>query len=399
MTQYQILVTDRSLNVVGDPIVTWTSLDVTLRYNEPSSGVIEMPAYPWIRDQFRAPGYRVVVIRRQPAIVGATSTPGVLVAGPIEQTTYERSDDGENAGVGKLTVNFADDLALVAAHCTYPDPTVTPENQAVDSWTYTGNAETALRTLVNLNAGPGALTARQVTNLALDVPAGVGNNVTVTTKRMQPIGDVMRDIAEVGGGLGFRTIQSGNTILFQVYQPPDVSSSVRFGFAMGNMKYLAVETKAPTTTAAIVGGQGEGADRYMIEHVSAEQSTWGRYETLVSRPGQVTSDTPTLEDDGDKALADGASTVRVSSNVVDILGQQYGTHYQIGSKVAIETGVGEQTIDIVRTVHLQAWPTAGEVVSATVGSQAAQTDPIWVQRLREIDERLGKLERIVVPAS
>jgi hypothetical protein len=277
----------------------------------------------------------------------------------------------------------------------YPDPALTPDNQVTDSWTFTGNAEVGLRNIVDLNAGPGALQPRQIPQLALGTLAGVGSSVTIGTDRMQPIGDVMRQIADTGGGLAFRTRQSGMQILFEVWAPTDRSGTVRFGLHLGNLKYLAYEISSPKATTAIVGGQGEGADRFVTERNNVEDETaWGRYETLVSRPGTSAS----LNDDGDKELGDKASTVRVASNVADTADQRYGIHYQIGDTVAVETAPGAQIADRVVTVHLQAWPTSGEVVQATIGSQAAKTNPAWVQRLQAIEDRLGTVERNVVPA-
>lgn len=392
---YTILITDKNLAVVGDPIVCWITLDVTLRFNEPGSGLFTCPANPWIVSQLAA-GNRVVIMRNQTVAGGRAGD--ILIAGPIEKWLFERSDDGENSGVGKLTVNFADDLAMVVARCVYPDPTLTPETQTIDRWKYgPGNAEVALRTLVNGNAGPGALTARRVPQLALGALASVGTNVTVDADRMMPMGDLMREIADNGGGIGFRTRQSGTQILFEVYAPPDKSNQVRFGFSLGNMKYLAYEVVAPTATAVVVGGQGEGADRYVMERVNAtDQAAWGRLEKLVSRPGN--SGTQALSDDGDKELGSSASTTRIPSNVADTDDQQFGVHYDLGTRVAVETFPGQQYTDIVVTVHLQAWATAGTYVAATVGSQAAHTDPLWVERLKAIEDRLSTVERNVKPA-
>lgn len=395
MAEYTIQITDRNLNYIDDPIINWTTLDVTLRYREPGSGYFEAPGYDWIRRQL-APGNRVV-INRGP--IPALNYPGeILIAGPIEEWLDERADDGENAGDGKLTVHFADDFAWIAARCVYPNPAKTPDQQDIDSWTFTGNGEVAIRALVDANAGPGALAARRVPGLVLGALSGVGGNVTVTTQRMQPLPDVLRDIADAAGGLGFRTKQVGQQVQFEVYQPPDVSGSVRFGFRIGNMKYLAFNVKAPTVTAAIVGGQGEGADRALIERSNdGDAAAWGRFEKLTSRPG--TTAAQTLQDDGDRALAEGAPTRRVSSNVVDNVDQTFGVHYQLGSIVALETTPGQQLTDIVQTVHMQAWPTAGEVWSATVGSQADIAAPRWVELLRQLDERLGTLERSAKPAT
>lgn len=384
---YTVLVTDPNLTIVGDPIYCWTSLDVSLRFNEPGSGIVITPAYPWVRDQF-VPGNRVVIIRDGQ----------VLIAGPMEGRLHERADDSENAGYGKLTVNFADDLSKIVARDVYPDPTVDVAGQLVDAWTFTGNAELALRELVNSQAGPGALVARRIPNLALGNMAAVGGLVTVTAQRMQPLGEVAREIAEVGGDIGFRTTQSGSQILFEVYAPADVSNTVRFSFGLGNLRYISHELSAPTATTVIVGGQGDGADRAMIErNNTADETAWGRYEKLVSRPGG--DPLQDLQDDGDRELADGASTTRVATNVADTPDQQFGAHYRLGDIVAIEPWDGEQIVDLIRTVHIQAYATTGEYVAATIGNQAAATDPMWIKRVREIDERVGRLERRVLPAT
>jgi hypothetical protein len=384
--EYTVLITDPELTVVGNPILMCDTIDVTLRFNEPGTGLFSCPGHSWIRDQL-APGNRAVVIRD-----GV-----VLLAGPLEKWIHERSDDGENAGDGKLTVNFSDDLALIAGRLAYPDPALEPEDQTIDAWEFTGNAEVGMRQLVNDNAGPGALTDRQIESLILGSLASVGTTITAKAEIMEPVGDVLRRMAANGGGLGFRTRQSDTDILFEVYDPPDVSDSVRFGFNLGNMKYIAYEVSAPTATTVVVGGQGEGADRFTLARTnSADETAWGRIEKHVARPGGAA--TAELEADGDEALREGAATARLPSNVVDGPGQRYGTDYELGAIVSIESTPGEQITDIVQTVHFQMWATAGEVVTATVGSQAASSDPAWTQRLREIDRRVGRLERTAASA-
>ncbi len=396
-TDYQLLVTDRSLAIVCDPIVCWTSLDVTLRFNEPSAGIAVMPGYPWIVDAVMKPGRRLIVIRE-----GA-----LLVAGPIEKTLLEQSDDGENSGIGKLTINYADDFASLAARQVYPDPTQEADHQIVmagtppaetrvTSWTASGNAETLLRTLIDVSGGPSALPARRIPGLILGPSAGVGTSVQVKASNMQPLGDLARLIADLGGGLGFRVRQSGTQLLFEVYNPPDKSRQVRFGFGLGNMRYRSVELSAPTCTTAFVGGQGDGADAAMLERTNTEQeAVWGRFEKLVPQNGSAA--TQVLQDNGDKALGDGAATTRVATSVSDTPDQRFGTHYQLGDIVSLETEPGRETSQVVRTVHLQVSAGSGEYVSATVGSQEATTDPAWVKKLREIDERLSTVERVVKP--
>lgn len=387
MPDYTVLVTDENLNVVGDEIYCWSTLDITLRFNEPSSGILTAPGYGWIRLQM-APGNRVVVIRDQK----------ILIAGPIEKWQYERSDDGDNAGDGMLTVNFADDLSFIVARLTYPNPALTPSAQTTDSWTWTGNAEVGLRTLVDGNAGPSALTARQVPQLVLGNLAGVGSTITAKSDRMEPLGDVMRRMAIAGGNLGFRTQQVGQTIEFQVFQPSDLADQVFFSFTLGNLKYSSYEVSAPTATTAIVGGQGDGADRFLLERNNpGGEAAWGRTEKLVSRPGN--DPTADLNDAGDEELNDDKETARLATTTGDTPWMRYGVDYDLGSLVTIESWPGSMISDIVTSVHIQAWPTAGDVVSATIGDQSESSDPAWIQRLRSIDRRVGYLERNVLPAT
>ncbi|WP_323374162.1 siphovirus ReqiPepy6 Gp37-like family protein [Plantactinospora alkalitolerans] len=382
-----MLVTDANLAVVGDPIVCWMSVDCTARFNAVGSGVLTVPAYPWIREQIQA-SHRVVVIRDR----------RIFLAGPIEQTTVEQSDDGENSGIGTLTVDFADDLAWVAARITFPNPAQEPDDWLVDDWTATSvNAEQILHNLVNLNAGPGALAARRVPALTLGDLQGIGNTITMTT-RLEPLVEVLRRVASNGGGLGFRTRQVGNTIEFQTYQPQDLSGEVRFGFGLGNLRHLAYERSAPTATTVLVGGQGEGTARFVTSRTNTiGETVWGRTEKLVARSGDDAIGE--LEQAGDEALVEEAETVRLQSSAWDTDTQRYPDDYDLGARVSIQVGPGEEVSDLVRLVHLQAWATAGELVSAMVGSQEASNDPQWVQRMRALDRRLGHLERITAPTS
>lgn len=396
--EYLLLITDRYLSPLGDPIVNWATIDLTMRFNEPGSGLFTAPGHPALREQL-IPGARVVVLR-----YGTEAEDGgqFLFAGPIEHYLYERSDDGENSGTGMVTVNFSDDLAEIAARLTYPDPALAPADQVTDAWTYTGNAETALRNLVNLNAGPGARAERVMPGLVLGSVAGVGGALTVTAQRMEPLGEVLRRTAVDGGGLGLRTrqvvIAGISYIVFEVYQPADLSGEVRFSFNLGNVKYLGYEMTAPTTTAVIVGGQGEDADRALIERSDpAAAAAWGRRETLLSRPGGA--DPAELAADADKQLAENAETARLQTAVAATADQLYQVHSLLGAQVAIESWPGEQLVDIVRGIHIQAWPTAGEYISPMIGSQAASSDPLWIQRLRVIDSKVSHLERAVIPAA
>ncbi|MEV1321952.1 siphovirus ReqiPepy6 Gp37-like family protein [Micromonospora arborensis] len=383
-----ILITDRNLNVVGDPVAGWTNLDVTVRFNEPASGSFTAPARPELTQLLQTGGHRVVVQRAGE----------VFIAGPIEVQGPERwSVDGEDATPGTVSVQFADDLASVVGRLTYPDPSAVASAQtSVARWTSTGNAEDILRSLVNLNAGPGALADRRVPQLALGADMGVGSSITFGT-RFEQLGDALRSAASAGGGLGFRTRQSGGQILFEVYGPQDLTGQVRFSRGLGNLRSYEFTRTAPSATAAIVGGKDEGTSRVIVERVdTAAAAVWGRLETFVDRrqSDDTEVDTAELDQAGDEALARGAATARLSSVTVDTPDQAFGVHYQLGDRVSVELNSGVEVADVVRAVHLQVTPGAGEVVTALVGSQEASSDPLWLRYMRDLARRLAGLETI-----
>lgn len=397
--EYTVLVTDRNLNVIGDPISNWMTLDLTLRFNEPSSGQFTAPGYPWVRDQL-APGNRVVCVRR------AAGTANVVLAGPIESSQYERADDGENGGAGKVTVTWSDDLVWLAGRVAYPNPAQTPETQTSDYWTWSGSTESGLYALVNGNCGPGALASRRVPRMVMapirTLPGTVVVSSTIGQARFTPVSEVARDMASRGGNLGIRTYQAmqDKNIVFEVYQPRDLTNQVRFGFGLGNLKYISYEQAMPQATAVIVGGQynvedvAAGADKFVMEvRDTVDETAWGRVETYLARPGNDPQADLTAE--ANKELDDKGESSRLSSTAADSPDQRFGVHYGLGDIVSIEFWTGQAFADVVRLVHIQAWPTAGEVVSTTIGTQATTFDRATNQTLRRIDRRVGRLERNV----
>lgn len=379
-----VLITDRDLVPVGDPIAEWTSLDSVLKFNEPAASSITLPATNTILDQVNTDGGRIVLMRD-----GA-----IWSAGPIERTgpyTWSAAA-GESSGTGQLTVSWTDDLALIAGRLTYPDPTAAETAQATDFYEVTAtNAETIMRGLVNLNAGPGALTARRIPQLALGSVAGVGSNIDVKT-RFEPVTDVLRSAALAGGGLGFRTRQSGSSILFEVYAPADRTGRIRYSRGLGNLRSFSYEPEAPTCTTAIVGGDGTGSSRTIRSSSdSTATARWWRLERWVNQSSETS--TTVMDQAAAEALAAGAERAQLRAETVDTADQRYGVDYQLGDRVSVELYPGVEIAEVVRAVRLTASPDQGEVVTPLIGSSDATTDPRLVALYRSIERRLGRLER------
>lgn len=383
----QLLVADRDLNFIGDPLTKWT-LDCTRRFNEPGAGSVELPADPWVMAQLQ-PGNRLVVVRD-----GA-----VWMTGPLEipQDYSWGIGDSPEPDPGKVAFNFSDDLAVLAGYITWPLPasawSAQPDSKDVGREIANTNGEAIIRSLVDENCGPSALAARRVPHLALDTAAGVGGLTSVNT-RFEPLLDCARRVAIDGGHIGFRTRIQDGQILFGCYQPADKTATARFSQGLGNLRSLQYKRSAPTVTNALVQGNEVTAptDRIFVEVADAAASaSWWRVEKLVD--GSVDDDSKgELTAAGNEELAGGSAPVELATVTVDTEDLRAGRDYDLGDRVTVVLPTGLEVADVVRSIHLQATPESGEYVTALVGSPDATTDPATVRLIRDLGRRLGRLE-------
>lgn len=379
-----LLITDKNLAVQGDPLTGWTELTATRRFNEPASSTVTLPAHPEVMAQLQ-PGNRMVVIRN-----------GVIwTAGPMEQPTdFDWSADG-NAGVGTVTVNFTDDLALIAGHIVWPEPALTWAGQHGDTWRELNgaSAETIVRTLVNENAGPGARTDRRIPHLVLAPAAGIGTTTSVRT-RFEPLLDPCRLAASAGGGIGFHTQQVGNQIQFSCYNPADRTATARFSTGMGNLRSVSYSQSAPEVTHALVAGreeEGNSIRTFVQVANTTAAATWWRVEKYVD--GGADNDTKgELTASGTADLAAGAAPVTLATVTVDTPDLKAGVDYDLGDRVAVALPHGLQATDLVRAITLHATAEEGEAVSTVIGSQESTTDPQTVRVINALTRRLSRLE-------
>lgn len=376
-----VLVTDSDLTVIGDPITVIPDIDVTLNWNMPDSGSFKVPATPENMSQL-VKGNRVIIIDEGE----------ILTSGPIEKPGGYEWGVTENPEPGVVTVNFADDLAPVVARLVYPNPAQAATAQTSAYYTASTNAETIMRNLVNLNAGPGALVARRVPQLVLGALASVGTSVVVK-ERFTPLGDVLRNVALSGGDLGFRVIQVGSTLEFQVFAAADKTGVARFSRDMGNLQSIRYDVTAPTATTAIVGGTGEDTARTIAERVdSVAEAVWGRSEVWVEASDQEAG-TGGLNQAGDQALVESGEEVSLATVAMDTDLVRYGREYGIGDLVTVEVFPGVEIADKVRAVSYKYKPKEGRSVQALIGSEAAKRSPEWVRVIERLSNRLGRLER------
>ncbi|WP_409469056.1 siphovirus ReqiPepy6 Gp37-like family protein [Streptomyces sp. HC307] len=388
----QLLVTDRNLNVLGDPLAGWTKLECDLNFNKPASGQVTLPALPEYM-QLLQPGRRMVVIRDG----------SIWCAGPMEQPQAYTWDLGQNAGPGTVTVAFSDDLARVAGYLTYPNPALAFEGQTTTAdvrWSRQSvNAELIIRALVDENCGPSALTTRRIEGLVLDAVAGVGTNRSITT-RFEPLLDACRRAA-AWNRLGFRTRQVGDEIRFGVYAPVDRTGSARFSSGLGNLRSVAFTMAAPLATSELVQGgndpkqpplEGEPPNaRVYVEVESGSQADWYRVEKLIEESGKDDSDGE-LTQAGTLALGDDNPQASLATVTVDTEDLKAGRDFGLGDRVTVVLPTGLEISDVVQTIRLDATPDDGELVTSVIGDSDKTTTTATVRTVRDLARRLGRLE-------
>lgn len=386
----QLLVTDRDLVVLGDPLAGWTSLTCELNFNQPAAGSVTLPARPEYMELLQ-PGNRLVVIRDTE----------VWCAGPLEQPQDYTWDLEGNASPGTVKVTFSDDLARVAGYLTYPEPAAAFASQTTTPdlmWTLSAtNTETIIRTLVNDNCGPGALTARRIEQLVLDTVAGVGTNRTLAT-RFEPLLDACRTAA-VADGLGFRTRQIGDEIRFGVYAPADLTATARFSVGLGNLRSVAFTMAAPLATSELVQGGNDPAqeatpanERAYVEVASGAAADWYRVEKLVDKSGTDDDAAGELTQAGTLELGNDNPQASLSTVTVDTEDLRAGRDFGLGDRVTVALPTGLEVADIVQTIRLEATPNEGEIVTSVIGSSDKSTTTATVRLVRDLARRLGRLE-------
>lgn len=382
MARYRIIFTDDALAVVGKALEQYTSIELIHRFNEPSSGTVVAPAFPWLLEAVYTPNNRVIVIRDGE----------IEMAGPIEKAgplNYDAARDGEH-GTGTVTFNFGDDFATVANREIYPDPANASTAQTVARYLITAvNGETAMRNLVNLNIGPGALAGRQLAGLVLGAVAGVGTNVTKSF-RFTPLGDGLRDVALSAGGLGFRIVQvDATTLEFQVYETRDLTNVVRFGRNLGNVSKVTYEIEAPTANVSIVGGADAGIDRVIRERSDAASvAAYGRREQFVdSRSAQNSTE---MDQAGDDEIKNNGAKARLTIEVIETPSQQYRRDFHLGDTVSVSPFTGVEVADIVQAVTIDVDSDGVERVKPTIGT----TDSFSLAGIRVQQQLLRQLAQL-----
>lgn len=370
-------VRDSTLERVAE-VDDYTSLEAVLRFRRLSAWALTLPADTDAAQALLEPGAGLVIVRD-----GET-----ILSGP--RVKFERK---WSAAGDLLQVSGVDDLVHVAGRLAHPDPAVgivagaTGQSHDVR----TGALETVLRAYVNVNAGPGALAARQVPGIALEaVDAGQGSTVTGRA-RWQGLLEFLDGLAVVGGDLGFRVRDEGAGILrFEVYTPTDRSTSAIFAPEFGNLAGFTYSAGRPRVTHVVVGGGGVGISRTYTEETAAAAATWGRIEGFRDR--RDTTDPVELEETATEFLAENGPVAGLSISPLDTDAVTYGVDYALGDRVTVRVA-GVPISDVVREVTI-VLDESGETVKPQVAAPSTGAALSMLEEIRRLRSRVSTIERV-----
>jgi hypothetical protein len=405
---YKTYVRDSRLNRVAE-IEDYIKLDFIPRFNSPGSWLLEIPTNTKAAKELTKPKAGIIVKRGNQTVF----------SGPALNTKRNWNKDED-----KMTVSGSDDLVHLYRNLLYPVPSGPPYTSN-DYDVRTGATETVMKEYIKANIGVNARPERKVPLLTVEVDKGLGKTVTGRA-RFHNIVEKFRELALAGGDLGFRVVQVGKELQFQVFQPTDKSKNVFFSPLLGNLLDFEYGIENPEANYVIVGGGGEGTARKLLEKGnSASISKNGRVETFIDR--RDTTDTFELQQSLDEELKSKSEKTSLSISPIDTERIAFGKDYILGDKVSVvltqpnevvdeeklnyflstfqTTSVGSQRVreiqekleiitDVIREVRITISP-EGERISPVIGTPDSLSHPIFglFDKMKKMNKRLNHLER------
>jgi hypothetical protein len=312
--------------------------------------------------------------------------------GKCEQPSYIDSipgSTGTSAG-GSLSGPFislsgADYLGLVANRIVYPDPTKPWSGQLVNNAYAMINVklETAIKNLVNLNLGPGAIASRKHSLLDIATDSSRGPAINYIARFSSGVDlnllDVLRSLIAQNNtspanplvtntNMGLSLRRNGKRLLFDVYIPRDLSSIAWFSEDTGNLTSIEFSLTDPTCTDALVKGSTAFAFA-----AASNVTQWNKIEVFVDDSSET--DAKNLQAAAQDALITGAQGPQMATTVTDTPFLVYGRDYGLGDIVTIQVRNGDVYTDIVSGVTLTADASQSPIINVvpTIGNSTAST--------------------------
>lgn len=383
LSDLTVEVRDPDLNRVGQLMPTdLVGAVFVSRYNNVGSWQVRLANGSPMGELLRQPGYGIVV----------TGPTGVIISGPTIGAKLEQTVDNS---IGDWVIDGADDSLLLEERLAYPEPTnsnVTTQLAAYDS--RTGYAETVIKGYVEDNISLYAGTDRAIAYL--DIENDLGRGATVSGQaRFDTLQELCYNLATTGG-IGFTIEQNGDLLEFQVYQPQDLSGTIRMDLENGKLSRTEYSYLSPKVTRAILGGSGEGDTRIFYEGTTTDsilaEGQWGRRIETFTDDRQTTDAALFAQKANEVLVENGKTIVNTSVTPSDDVNMRYGFDWGLGDLVTVVIGDIESSAIVTEVgISIEA---DGVRIGATVGTPApVEFESKIIVHQQVLDERISHLER------
>ncbi|AWY05705.1 minor tail protein [Microbacterium phage Percival] len=412
MNASELVVEVRDVNLARVAQLTEADLSgliVATRQNDVGSWQLTLPdtvldeaTGQWIEhaaaQHLRKEGAGIVVTAPGPGTTFET-----LISGPMTSATYVAD---ENDLTGKWSFTGVSDLVLLADGVAFPQPTnADPSTQTKSHDQRTGTAEDLIRQYVAYNiCGTHAPAGRIVglrSRLTLrGTSQGRGPSLTKSV-RFENLLELCQSIA-FQGGLNFDIVQVGSSLELVITTPTDRTKTIRMDMANQLLKSVTYGYGAPTTTVAVVAGQGEGTDRRILSRTSDEaasaETRWGRRVERFIDQRQTDVDAELIQKGDEEVLAGAASATGLQAAPTDTDAMLYLRDWRTGDYISVVVE-GQEVAAKVTEAAISVDGSA-VVFVATLGDPGAfDVDAASDRRANATNSRVSALERVAeVPA-
>lgn len=400
----KVLVRDSNFTVIGE-VADYTQCSATLRFNDIGDWSMDVPANSNSAQLLLAeenPGAGIVIRR------GSTT----FFSGPVWTRQWQR-----DAGTGEpvLTVAGNDDNFFLRTRLIRPNPAVEDLNAAGVNYFQTASipTESIMSILTRRNLSSAAdIESRRMAGFTMGTDLGLGKVQLSPSYRFDVLLDALQQLSSLARtdttdplqDLGFRVVQVGTDLEFQVYALT-MRPNARFSFALGNLDSATYSMTGPTATNPIVGvgGQddenGKSIAAQLFSYARADAAYPWQIETYADG-GSVTGsgvdgtiDQAAVDQQGHDALESGAGVLSASVTPIDTDRLTFGVDYQLGDFVSVE--LPQLTFQApIRSVSLNLSVDGGQQVGLGIGTQdgaySAKT-PTTLAQLKALKKIIRKV--------
>ncbi|WP_171046679.1 hypothetical protein [Pseudarthrobacter sp. NamE5] len=351
---------------IGNP----SSLTATVRHNLVSTLSMTVPlAHPKLDELIPNgdvnPGARLRVTYRGEH----------LISGPI--TGYEIKTDG---ATGACTISVEDDFRILREVLGWQVPTSAITAQGASEYrTYTGNAETIVKAVVNENAvtrlGVPGLSVAPNLNRGAVIPGGV-------PFRMHRLDDKLLPAIE-DAGIGITVKQVGSGLVLDVHEPATYPRAL--SVKGRTLKEATLTHTRPTASRAIVGGPGDGILRNFRQVTDlGRETTYGmRAEVFRDARDAQDEDAPDIMDArGQEDLNEHGPKNGIKLTLAGTGIFQYGPGgFHVGDRLPVKITDALTVTEVIRECTLKWVSPTYAAVEPSVGDLTDQPERITAQRI------------------